>query len=465
MIPMTLAEVAEATGGTLSDGADPRRTVSGPVVVDSRQVRGGALFVAVAGEHVDGHDYAEAALQAGAVAVLAQRPVGVDAVVVPDTVAALGRLARAVTDRLPGTQVVGITGSSGKTSTKDLLGQLLARRGPTVAPEGSFNNEVGLPLTVCRADPDTAHLVLEMGARGAGHIAALCAMAPPTVGLVLNVGSAHVGEFGGREAIAAAKGELVEALPDTGTAVLNADDDLVRGMAARTTARVVTFGRSADADVRAEDVGLDAAGRPHFRLVTAAGAAEVQLALYGEHNVDNALAAAAVALELGGDVAEVADGLAGAKALSRWRMEVTERPDGVTVINDAYNANPESVRAALKSLVAIAGPRRSWAVLGEMRELGESAASEHDGVGRLAVRLDVSRLVVVGDGARAMHLGAGLEGSWGEESVFVPDAEAAVELLRSELQEGDVVLVKASRAAGLERVAQALLDADEVGRA
>jgi UDP-N-acetylmuramoyl-tripeptide--D-alanyl-D-alanine ligase len=282
--------------------------------------------------------------------------------------------------------------------------------------------------------------------------------APPRVGAVLNVGTAHLGEFGGRAGVAAAKGELVEALPADGLAVLNADDPLVAAMATRTPARVVTFGVAAAADVRAGDVGLDPTGRPRFTLVTPEGTAPVAMGLYGEHNVPNALAAAAVARELGMPVSAVAEGLGQAVALSRWRMEVRERPDGVTVVNDAYNANPESVRAALKALVGMAGERRTWAVLGEMRELGPDSAGEHDAIGRLAVRLDVARLVVVGPGARPMHLGASLEGSWGEESVYVADVDAAVGLLREQVRPGDVVLVKASRAAGLERVATALLD-------
>lgn len=457
MIPLTLEEVAAVTGGRLADGADPRRTVAGPVAVDSREVAAGALFVAVAGERVDGHDFAAAALDAGAVAILAARPVGVPAVVVPDTVGALGRLARAVADRLPAARITGITGSSGKTSTKDLVGQLLANLGPTVAAAGSYNNEIGVPLTVCRAEATTRHLVLELGARGVGHIARLAAMAPPRIGVVLNVGTAHVGEFGSRDVIARAKAELVESLPADATAVLNADDDLVAAMAARTSARVVTFGLSETADVRAEDVELDASGRPTFRLVTPQGSAPVRLRLYGEHNVSNALAAASVAAACGMTVDDIAAALAEARAQSRWRMEVTERADGVTVVNDAYNANPDSVRAALKALVGMARGRRTWAVLGEMLELGDASRDEHDAIGRLAVRLDVSRLVVVGQGARPMHLGAGLEGSWGKESIFVPEAPDAVELLRTQLRSGDVVLVKASRAAGLERVAQALL--------
>ncbi|HSK26458.1 MAG TPA: UDP-N-acetylmuramoyl-tripeptide--D-alanyl-D-alanine ligase [Jiangellales bacterium] len=456
MIPLTLAEVASATGGSL-DAADPAAVVSGEVVVDSRQAGPGSLFVAVHGEQVDGHDFAGQAVGAGAVAALVDRPVGVPAVVVADPVLALSRLARAVRDRLPDLPVVGVTGSSGKTSTKDLLAETLAGLGPVVAPPGSYNNEIGLPLTLLRADRSTRALVLEMGARGRGHVADLCRTAAPTIGVVLNVGSAHLGEFGSREAIAQAKGELVEALPADGAAVLNADDALVRAMASRTAARVLLAGEAADAHVRADDVRLDGTGRASFRLVAPDGDAPVALRLVGEHHVANALATAGVGHVLGLPVAEVAQVLSAAVPRSRWRMEVTERADGVTVVNDAYNANPESVRAALKALVSLGRGRRTWAVLGEMRELGPTATEEHDAVGRLAVRLDVSRLLAVGEGARAVHLGAAHEGSWGDESAWVPDVAAAVDVLRAELRPGDVVLVKASRAAGLERVAEALL--------
>jgi UDP-N-acetylmuramoyl-tripeptide--D-alanyl-D-alanine ligase len=485
VIPLTLADIAAAVGGQLAAAA-PDQQVTGPVVVDHRAVAPGGLFVAIPGERADGHDFAAAAHAAGAVAVLAGRPVDAPAVIAPDgdTVRALGRLARHVVDRLPATVIVGVTGSSGKTTTKDLLAQVLARSGPTIAPPGSYNNEIGLPLTALRAEPGTRHLVLEMGARGDGHIAALCAIAPPRVGVVLNVGSAHLGEFGGRAAIARAKAELVAALPPDGRAVLNADDELVRAMASRTPARVTTFGTAADADVRATDIRLDSAGRPRFVISCrgeAGGAddsAEVRLRLHGAHNVANALAAAAVALEAGQSLAEVAAVLSEAAPLSKWRMEVCDRDDGVTVVNDAYNANPESVRAALEALVAIAGgpgARRTWAVLGEMCELGADSASEHERIGRLAARLGVSRLVVVGEGAKPIHAGAGRESKDGRAGgdggaggagkagrtqpsrAFAPDASSAAELLAEQLRPGDVVLVKASRAAGLETVAQALL--------
>lgn len=453
---MTLAEVAEATQGRLGGGATPSALVTGPVVTDSRLVEPGALFVALPGERTDGHTFAASAMSDGAVAVLATHDLDEPCVVVDDTARALGRLARVVIDRL-GTTVVAVTGSSGKTTTKDMLASVLTQLGPVVAPQGSFNNEIGLPVTALTCDADTRVLVSEMGARGVGHIAYLCEVTPPDVSVVLNVGSAHLGEFGSREAIGAAKSEIVSALGPDGVAVLNADDRIVAGMAELTEAHVVLVGESQAAAVRAEDVRLDA-GRAQFSLVRGDSSAPVALRLVGEHQVANALATAGVALTLGMSLAEVAAALSAVESASRWRMEVTARDDGTTIINDAYNANPESVRAALKALVGIAGERRSWAVLGEMRELGEQSALEHDAIGRLAVRLNVDRLVAVGEGARAIHLGAAHEGSWGNESIWVADRAAALDLLRSELEPGDVVLVKGSRLVGLEAVASALVD-------
>ncbi|MEU8959822.1 UDP-N-acetylmuramoyl-tripeptide--D-alanyl-D-alanine ligase [Streptomyces sp. NPDC048518] len=458
MIALSLAEIATVVGGQTYDIPDPAVQVTGPVVRDSREVEPGSLFVAFVGERVDGHDYAADVVAAGAVAVLAARPVGVPAIVVDDVQAAIGALARHVVRRL-GATLVALTGSVGKTSSKDLLAQVLRRKAPTVFTPGSLNNEIGLPLTALSATDETRFLVLEMGARGIGHIRYLTELTPPKIGLVLNVGTAHIGEFGGREQIAIAKGELVESLPADGAAVLNADDPLVRAMASRTKARVLLFGEADDADVRAENVRLTENGQPAFTLHTPSGCSDVTLRLYGEHHVSNALAAAAVAHELGMSVDEIALALSEAGTLSRWRMEVTERPDGVTVVNDAYNANPESMRAALRALAAMGKGRRTWAVLGQMAELGDEGLAEHDAVGRLAVRLNVSKLVAVGGReASWLQLGAYNEGSWGEESVHVSDAQAAVDLLRSELRPGDVVLVKASRSVGLEKVATALLD-------
>ena len=492
MIDLTLAQIADIVGGRLADisPADAAATrVTGTVEFDSRAVTPDGLFLALPGARSDGHDFAAGAVAAGAAAVLAARPVGVPAIVVPPVgaesaldaqsgalehdadgagaavLAALAKLAAAVATELAagGLRIIGITGSSGKTSTKDLIAAVLRPLGEVVAPPGSFNNELGHPWTVLRATRDTDFLVLEMSARHPGNIAALADIATPSIAVVLNVGTAHLGEFGSREVIATTKAELVQAVPSSGVAILNADDPVVAAMAAQTAARVVRVGRIDSADVRAAGIVLDELARPQFTLHTAAGSVPVTLAVHGEHQVGNALAAAAVALECGASLQQVADALAGAAPASRSRMEVQTRADGVTVINDAYNANPDSMRAGLQALAVMArspqGNRRSWAVLGEMGELGEDSITEHDRLGRLAVRLDISRLVVVGTGRpmSAMHHGAVMEGSWGPESTMVPDADAALELLRAELEPGDVVLVKASNAAGLGALAEALL--------
>ncbi|SNS06710.1 UDP-N-acetylmuramoyl-tripeptide--D-alanyl-D-alanine ligase [Geodermatophilus saharensis] len=468
MIALSLAEVAQAVGAAVPPGAGDL-AVTG-VTLDSRGVSAGDLFVAVAGERVDGHDFLDAAAAAGAVAALTTRPGGpLPALVVDDTVVALGRLAALVHTRLAagGLLTVGITGSSGKTSTKDLLGQVLAAAGPTVSPPGSYNNDIGMPLTVLSAGEDTRYLVLEMGARGIGHIARLCTLARPDVGVVLNVGSAHLGEFGSADAIAVAKGELVEALPEAGTAVLNADDARVLGMAPRTRARVVTTGRTADADVRATDVVLDDTARARFTLVAGGERHPVALQVVGEHQVANALSAAAAALAAGMTPAAVAGALSQAQPRSRWRMEVTRRADGVTVVNDAYNANPESMRAALAALAGLPAGRRV-AVLGGMAELGADAVAEHERLGRDAVAAGVDLLVAVGPDAVGMVRGATAAGAREAEgsstdaatrAVSVPDRAAALDLLSEVLVPGDVVLVKASRSNGLEVLAEGLLSA------
>jgi UDP-N-acetylmuramoyl-tripeptide--D-alanyl-D-alanine ligase len=458
MIPLSLAEAAAAAVGALRE-ADGAAQVTG-LAVDSRVVGHGDLFVALPGSRADGAAFAGAALEAGAVAVLARAgavTVG-PRIEAADPLAALGAVAGAVRDR-SGARVVGITGSTGKTTTKDLLAAALAMRFETVANTASFNNEVGLPLTLARLEPGTQALVVEIGARGPGHVASLARLARPEVGVVLNVGVAHVGMFGSQQAIAAAKGELVEALPATGTAVLNADDPLVAAMAARTAARVLPFGVShPGAAVRAEGISLDADGRAHFKLCTPSGGAEATLPAPGEHLVSDALAAAAAAHALGLDPEEIAAGLRAAR-LSPMRMQVARRPDGLTVINDAYNANPTSMAAGLKTLAAAAAGRgRAVAVLGEMAELGERAPSEHDRIGRLVTRLGIDRLVGVGELGAVMVRAARMEGMWPEEAVAVPDAEAAIAALERWLGPDDVVLVKASRVIALDRVAERLLE-------
>ena len=500
MIDMTLARIAEITGGRLSPEANPDTHVTGFVEFDSRKIGPGGLFVAFPGARVDGHDFVDKAAEAGAAASLTTREVGRPSVIVeklppregdnsdlaandPDGSAAgvvdgMSKLASAVARELTnnhGLTIVGVTGSAGKTSTKDLIAAVLSRAGETVAPPGSFNNEIGHPYTVLRCTEDTDFLVAEMSARGIGHIAHLATIAPPKIGVVLNVGSAHIGEFGSRENIAKAKGELVEALPASGVAVLNADDELVAGMAPRTNARVVTFSESGNtnADYYATGVTLDAVARASFTMHTPNGEPQrVTLGVFGAHQVGNALAAAAVGTELGMDAATVAEALSAASSVSVNRMDVNTRADGVTVINDAYNANPESMRAAIAALGYTAAARpgvRSVAVLGEMNELGAGAEQEHALLADELARYRVTHLVAVGKSAAMAALTQRAEDQ-GIRTTAVADtdeaAQAVRELLASapagednwrERGDRDVVLVKASNAARLWVVAEALL--------
>jgi UDP-N-acetylmuramoyl-tripeptide--D-alanyl-D-alanine ligase len=337
VIALSLAEIATIVGGSVE--GDAAIVVSGPAFLDTRRPEPGGLFAAMDGEHVDGHEFAGAAISGGAAAVIGSRPTGSPAVVVPDVQAALHLLAAEVLRRLRGNgsgpRVVAVTGSQGKTSAKDMLAAVLSDAGPTVATFQSFNNELGLPLTVLRADPGTAYLVLEMGARGVGHIAQLCAIAPPDVSVVLNVGVAHLGEFGSQEAIAQAKGEIVEALGPDGVAVLNLDDPRVAGMAPRTKARVRTFGRGSGANLRLEALELDDLGRPSFDLQQGSERVRVRLRLLGEHQATNAAAAATVASALGVPLEAIGRSLERIEALSPWRMELRERSDGAVVVNDA----------------------------------------------------------------------------------------------------------------------------------
>lgn len=454
MIALTLAELAEALGARLLGSHDPATVVSGSVETDSRLVGPGSIFFALPGEVTDGHRFAGGAVEAGAALVVVERELDlpVPQLLVADGVVALAALARLVVGRvraLGRLRVVGITGSNGKTTTKNLLRAILSPEGPTVAPEGSFNNHVGAPISMLRVDEETEYLVIEMGASGVGEIARLVAIAVPDISVVLKVGLAHAGEFGGIDATERAKSEIVTELPASAVAVLNADDHRVAGMAAKTAARVVPFGLSPEALVRAEDVTLDAGGTG-FALVAPEGRWPVRLRILGEHHVTNALAALTVARELGVPAERAIAAVEALPRAERWRMELLHAPDGTTVINDAYNASPDSVAAALKTLAQLTrGGGRSVAVLGEMAELGEYADEEHDRVGRLAVRLDIRRLVVVGQAARHIHLAAGLEGSWDGESVLVADLDEAYDVLRADLRPDDVVLVKSSKSAGL----------------
>ena len=477
MIEFSAAEIARITGGRLI--GDPRITPSN-VTTDSREARTGSLYVAKPGEHADGHSFIAPAFAAGAVLALCEREVADDggnpfpSVIVPDAVLAMGELAKEAVRRIREARsergeaftVVGITGSAGKTTTKDLLAGIFrstaegsASPTATIAPRGSYNGEVGVPLTVFAADESTRYLVIEMGATGIGHIQYLAGLVAPDIGVVLVVGTAHAGEFGGVENIAQAKGELLEALSPDGTAVINADDPRVRAMEARTRARKAFFTARPEAAadyvargtiVAAVDARTGEDGCPAFDLQFDGGALlPVQSRLIGAHHTGNLLAAAAAARAAGVPAEAIAASLGAQGPASRWRMERTERPDGVTVINDAYNANPESIRAALQTLADLGRGRRTWAVLGAMLELGDESIAAHTAVGTLVVRLNIDRLVVVGREARPLYVSAVNEGSWGNECSFVEDLDAAYELLDRELAPGDLVLVKSSNGVGL----------------
>ncbi len=453
MIALTLAEIADAIGGSVAN-RDAATIVSGAVETDSRLVTAGSIFIALKGETTDGSLFAEAAVSNGAVLVVASDPLDlpVAQIIVPDPLEALGALAHYVVARVRALgmlKVVGITGSNGKTTTKNMLRAILSAQGLTVAPQGSYNNQVGAPYTMLRVDEKTRFLVVEMGASAVGDIARMIRMVVPDISVVLKVGMAHAGEFGGIEQTQIAKSEIVTSLPATATAVLNHDDHRVAEMAGMTAARPVWFGLDVDADVRAEDLRATSAGTA-FTLIAGRQKREVTLLILGEHHVMNALAAITVALELGVPLDDAVAALGTIERAERWRMEVLKPGGGITVINDAYNASPDSTAAALKTLAQIVGPgERSVAVLGEMNALGEYADEEHDRIGRLVVRLNIQKLVVIGHRARHIHNAAGLEGSWDGESVLVETEDEAYGLLRDELRAGDVVLVKSSNAAGL----------------
>lgn len=479
MIAITLAEIATAVGGELIGGAQATDVaepgdlvVEGSVETDSRLVRPGSVFFALPGEVTDGRRFVAAAVDAGAALVITPERVDTTApqIVVADGYEALAALAHEVVTRVRMStadrvdadgrpaplRVVGITGSNGKTSTKNMLRTILEQHGATVAPEGSFNNHVGAPISMLRVTYDTRYLVVEMGASGVGHIAKLVSIAEPDLGVVLKVGLAHAGEFGGIEATQRAKSEMVTDLPETATALLNVDDDRVASMRDLTAARVVGFGTSAEADYRITGIETDRSGT-RFTLTAPPGQpggpdhVDVRLAILGEHHAMNASAALTVAHLWGVPLADGAAALASMTRAERWRMELLQGgPEGVTVINDAYNASPDSTAAALRTLAQIVRPgERTVAVLGEMAELGEYSVEEHDRIGRLVVRLGIGQLVVVGRGAMPIHQAATLEGSWDGESVYIEDVDDAVRAMQEMLRPGDVVLVKSSKSAEL----------------
>ncbi|MBW9108851.1 UDP-N-acetylmuramoyl-tripeptide--D-alanyl-D-alanine ligase [Microbacterium ureisolvens] len=459
MIALNIAQIARAVSGEVHLANDDTldTVVSGAVDTDSRLIEAGGIFVAKPGEETDGHLFVDAAVDKGAALALVERRVeaSVSQIVVPDAVAALADLAREVVKTVKDAgdlRVVGITGSNGKTTTKNLLARILEGEGETVSPKASFNNEVGAPLTMLRVTGSTKYLVSEFGASAPGEIARLAGLVDPDVGVVLMVGMAHAGGFGGIEATFHAKSELVRALSTGGVAVLNADDARVSAMApiaAERGASVRWFGRGpAATDVRADDVVVTASGTSF--TVTADGVSvPLRLRVLGEHHVMNALAAIAAATTLGVSLADAVARLETVEIAERWRMQPlgSER---VRIINDAYNASPDSMAAALRTLAQITGPdERTVAVLGAMSELGEYAEEEHDRVGLLAVRLGIQRIIVVGDAARRMYLEAVAQGSWDNEAVFFSTADEAFDYLQGELRDGDRVLVKSSNSAGL----------------
>ncbi len=464
MISMTLEDVSRVLFGrlVLRGGAAATDVVDGFVETDSREIVDGGIFVAKPGESTDGHNFVGVALTRGARLAIVEHEVDEDIsqVVVADAVSALGALAAHVvaTVRSAGRlRVVGITGSNGKTTTKNLLAAILAPRGETVAPKNSFNNAVGAPTTMLRVTEDTEFLVSEMGASSSGQIARLVEMATPDIGVVLKVGLAHAGGFGGIDQTFREKSAMVTPLPAAAVAVLNRDDERVAAMADLTAARVVWFGLDETADVRATDVEADRSGTRFTVTIPSGESRSVRFKVLGEHHVSNALAAVAVATELGVPLDDIVSALETVTRAERWRMEVLGGRDDVTIINDAYNASPDSMAAALKTLALVTPPEgRRVAVLGTMAELGELAGDEHDRIGLLAVRLRVDRLVVVGSDARRLHISAINEGSWDGESVFVETADEAYAYLADELRSGDTVLVKSSNSAGLRHLGDRL---------
>ena len=465
MIAMTIAEIARAVHGRLAAGADSSTVIEGLSYTDSREVERGGVFFAKPGEFTDGHLFAPQAAERGAALLVVDHELELQTpqIVVTDVVDALGALARTVIARVREQgrlRIVGITGSNGKTTTKNLLASILGSAGPTVAPRASFNNEVGAPLTMLEVTDATRFLVAEMGASREGDIARLVRMAKPDVGVVLKVGLAHAGEFGSIEATQRAKSEMVTELDADDTAVLNADDPRVAAMASLTRAKVLWFGIDGAADaggVRATDVRASRAGTRFTLHLPDATSRAVAFRVLGEHHVANALAAAAAAFALGVGIEEIVAGLESVTRAERWRMEVLGGAGGVTVINDAYNASPDSMAAALKTLAQLREPGgRAIAVLGEMSELGEASGAEHDRIGLLAVRLGLDQVIVVGAGARRMHISTINEGSWDGESAFVETQDEAFDLLKGLVREGDTVLVKSSNSAGLRHLGDRL---------
>jgi UDP-N-acetylmuramoyl-tripeptide--D-alanyl-D-alanine ligase len=460
-VEVTAAELAARTAGVVVAGDAAARVSS--FAIDSRVLDRGACFVALVAER-DGHEYVADAFARGATVALVGRPVPLDppasaaVVQVGDPLTALGVLGAAARDGLGDALVVGITGSAGKTGTKDFTAAALGGPPAVHASPASYNNETGVPLTLLDAPSRVDAVVLEMGARARGDIAALCAIARPTAGIITNIGLAHAGPLGGPAGVAQAKGELFEALPAGGLAVLDAGDAAAPALAARTAARVlrVGVGDIAGADVRAAAVTHDELLRPSFVLESAWGSAPVRLEVHGDHLVVNALLAAAVALDAGRAVDAVVAGLESVTP-APWRMDLMRTGTGGVIVNDAYNANPASTAAALRALALVDTGGRHVAVLGDMRELGEHSVDEHARIGRLAAELAVDLVVAVGDETGPLADAAAA----GSVAVTrVPDAASAIDAVRALVAPGDAVLVKGSRAVGLEDVVRALVEDD-----
>jgi UDP-N-acetylmuramoyl-tripeptide--D-alanyl-D-alanine ligase len=462
MYDLTLGQICDIVGGELI--GDPAIKVSG-ISIDSRSCKSGELFAAIVGERVDGHDYVGQALSGGASALLTSKQVEGPQVIVPNTpdvldpvIYAIAKISSHIRSLMRGVEVIGITGSSGKTSTKDMIGQVLSHAATTHAPSGSQNNELGLPLTLLSAPRDVKYLVAEMGMRGLGHISYLCELAQPTIGVITNVGRAHIGEVGSIEGIAKAKSELVRAIQSSGVVVLNADDERVMAMRELTEATVFTYGFASTADVRAENLTLSPYGSYNFDLVYRGERIPASIPMLGEHNVLNALAAAAVGIAVGMEVADISRALTTLKQMSKWRMEVHQIPGNITIINDAYNANPESMTAALETLTAIPATGKTYSILGKMHELGNDSDAIHAQIAKLASDLGVTQVVAVGNEATAYGLpdlttGAKTSAGMSEKSVWLPDFDTACDYIVNEVNSGDILLFKASRAEQFEVLA------------
>jgi UDP-N-acetylmuramoyl-tripeptide--D-alanyl-D-alanine ligase len=449
MIPLTISQISKVISGKIV--GDGNKLITGAAFFDSREIVSNGIFLALKGEHVDGHDFAINALKGGAGVVICTQETGDTCIVVPDVVEAVTKLAAHVRQMIPGMKVVAITGSHGKTTTKDLSKHLLSMMGATVAPRSSFNNDLGVPITILECSTDTKFCILEMGARNLGDISKLERTFLPDIGVVLGVGSAHIGVFGSREIIATAKSEMVKNLESSKIAILGSYDDLTINMSNLTKAKVMTFGENSNSDVRATDVEIRE-GFAHFDLVTSFGRESVALRQAGRHQVANALAAAAIATALNLPIDKISAGLSTAESSSKWRMELHEVA-GRLIINDSYNANPESMFAALDALRLFAQERggRAWAFLGKMHELGEYSLAGHREVARKAIDLEIDHLVAVGtkDYQIESELGS-------TEILLVENIESAREIATGS-EAGDVILVKGSRAEGLEKLAELLI--------